>query len=214
MSVGRWLLALCLLGVVSSRVCLPADSDAGGTTREPGLAAHYYRDDDHWNGQWPDGVSVPKAKPADWTFTHYRYTRVEPVVNHLFIRSGWFSVRWKGSLDTAVADKRDVRATYKFYVWADDGCRLFIDGKEVISDWRACAENDPGSWRSATVTLDPGRHTIVVEYFQGQSLQSKDRDPIKLYWECADRKIAKQIIPDAQFTHTESDLKPEPGRKD
>jgi len=113
-----------------------------------------------------------------------------------------------------VAGKQDMEAAYVFRLWADDGCRLLIDGTVVIDDWRACAEDDPSATRSATVTLTPGRHAIVVEYFQGQSLATNDQDPAKLYWECSARGIERQIVPADNFFHTAEDLKPEPGRND
>jgi hypothetical protein len=303
----------------------------------PGLVAHYFEDPRNWDGAWPDQISVPRANPLDWTFSAYRYSRVEPVVNHLFIRRGWFSVRWTGLLDTAApaprscnavegeieinpansdlnefclvtADgaaltrdslvagfegysgqaraarfrpkgnanenrlvldgapyplrngvtyeigasrmtvclsnsgggkgcwrlslsavgatlscRRDASAVaadhaqrsgrssesrgsaeYRFYVLADDGCRLMIDGRTLIDDWRACSEKSPDALRSSPpVNLSDGVHAVTVEYFQGQSLPEGDNDPIALYWSCPERGIERQIMPPAVLWHTE-----------
>ena len=141
-------------------------------------------------------------------------------MNHQFIRRGWFSVRWQGWLDTAPGPQAGkgaadgAEAKYAFHLWADDGCRLFIDGQKLIDDWRPCAEDDPAAVRTASVSLKPGRHAIVIEYFQGQSLRKKDRDPIKLSWECPERKIPKQIVPASHFAHKREDLGAVPGRLD
>jgi hypothetical protein len=309
----------------------------------PGLVAHYFADGTNWNGAWPDEVSVPAADPSDSTFTKYEYSRVEPVINHLFIRKGWFSVRWTGYFDPGIsvtpapavvrgrininpnnsdqnefalvldsgqvitrdnlkkrrftghlgsarsvhvkpkgngnqngltvdgipypisnADTCDISSTnmtvrlyhekdkadgkgleawwieiaaedatisrgadapavptrapvpapeaanedpeFIFQVFADDGCRLFLDGKAIIDDWRACSEELPEASRTAEpVKLANGKHRIVVEYFQGQSLKDKDHDPIVVYWSCPSRNIQRQIVPATALSHGEGD---------
>jgi hypothetical protein len=45
----------------------------------------------------------------------------------------------------------------------------------------------------------------VVEYFQGQSLKGDDKDPMKLYWKCKERKIPLQIVPASHLYHTRKD---------
>ncbi|UUO04442.1 PA14 domain-containing protein [Blastopirellula sp. J2-11] len=52
---------------------------------------------------------------------------------------------------------------YEFYLISDDGSRLLIDGQEVVS-------NDgihPESTRNGKVHLSAGKHSIVVQYFDG-----------------------------------------------
>jgi hypothetical protein len=63
---------------------------------QPGLVAHYFRDPIEWDGNWKPRT-VPTVSSKDWTFRQYEYSRTEPV-NHLFVRRGWFSVRWVGYL--------------------------------------------------------------------------------------------------------------------
>ncbi len=178
-----------------------------------GLVAHYYQDPQYWGGNWPDDVSVPTVNAASWTFTTYAYSRVEPLINHLFIRNGWFSIRWVGYINVlpgatgGTNPDKDPNAPVEvgFDFWADDGARIFIDGKKVIDDWTACWQDLPRSHRKATVTLTPGYHPIVIEYFQGQSLQKDDADPAKLSWTIEGRR---EIVPASQFFHKEADLNP------
>jgi len=68
-----------------------------------------------------------------------------------------FSVRWTGKLippDTG---------TYHLFMAADDGCRVFIDGKAVIDHW----VESPGDPVGAAVDLVKGQsYNLRVEYFQ------------------------------------------------
>jgi hypothetical protein len=183
--------------------------------RDAGLVAHYFKDPTEWDGNWKEGTK-PTVDAVNWTFREYRFSRIEPLVNHSFIRRGWFSVRWVGSIDLAPgsSDKKDVKGLdipaegveVKFEFWADDGARLYVDGEKVIDDWRHCSDETPEAHRSATVKLTAGPHKIVIEYFQGESLQKDDKDPAKLYWSCEALKIKKQVVPAAHFSHTEADL--------
>lgn len=304
---------------------------------EPGLLAHYFSDPVNWGGNWPDTTNAPSVNPTDWTFSEYQYSRVEPVVNHEFVKRGWFSVRWTGFLDTrGTEDDRGVssavegtlninpnnstlnaftmklpggatitqddirrqgfngysgtvsqitvkpkgnsddnmltvdgapyplrnkeayditaavieaalcnqatngpaqpagqwwlrlatsnaviacnydrltpaveagpagegRSEYVFEIHADDGCRLYIDGKALIDDFVPCWEQSPRSLRrSPPVLLSDGLHEITVEYFQGQSLEGSDADPMRLYWACPRKNLPRQLVRPAHLFH-------------
>jgi hypothetical protein len=194
------------------------EGKADKTDPGAGLVAHYFKDPTEWDGKWKEGEK-PTVDPKEFTFREYRYSRVEPLINHLFIHSGWFSVRWVGYVkleagldDVKGKDKKDAAplgtepVEVTFELWMDDGARLFVDGQKLIDDWRACAETEADSHRKATVKLAPGPHRIVVEYFQGESLKAQDHDPAKLYWECPALGIKRKIISAAHFYHTDKDL--------
>jgi PA14 domain len=69
----------------------------------------------------------------------------------------WFAIRYTGSF--FIEEGGD----WNFRISSDDGAKLFIDGKPVIL-------NDgihPPREASAKVTLAPGDHDMVLEYFQG-----------------------------------------------
>jgi len=69
--------------------------------------------------------------------------------------TGW-SARWTGNID-APSD-----GTYTFSLSSDDGSRLYIDGKQVIDNWRDQATNT----ETATVTLTAGEHSVQLDYYQ------------------------------------------------
>ncbi len=197
------LLSILLPVVLPARV--NAQDDPAGGGRRTGLVAHYYRDVAHWGGLWPDTLSVPPADPRNHTFTEYRYSRIEPLVNHLFIRRGFFTIQWSGLLRVEPGqqpDREGEEADFLFEVWADDGCRLILNGEVLIDSWVPMAETKPESRRrSAPVRLAPGYHEIVIHYFQGQSLEKDDRDPMRLSWSCPERSIPWQVIPASHFFH-------------
>ncbi len=76
-------------------------------------------------------------------------------------RFEWFAVRYDGDVTV------DTAGTYAFRVLSDDGAKLYLDGKLV-------ADNDgthPPSSASGTVELQPGKHQLALEYFQGPRFQ-------------------------------------------
>jgi glucose/arabinose dehydrogenase/endonuclease YncB( thermonuclease family) len=67
-----------------------------------------------------------------------------------------FSVRWSGTHDFAEA------GDYTFTATADDGVRVWVDGKLVIDQWK-----DQGATTyTATVPLTAGEHQIKMEYYE------------------------------------------------
>ena len=72
-------------------------------------------------------------------------------------RFEWFGIEYK-------ADFRVKKSGhYKFRLLSDDGAKLFIDGKLVVDNDEL---HGPGSAYGET-DIDGGRHSIVVQYFQG-----------------------------------------------
>jgi beta-glucosidase len=69
-----------------------------------------------------------------------------------------FSVRWTGQLLAPVSGR------YELIVGANDGVRLFIDNREVLSGWESV---DRLTSRSAFVELEAGRaYDLRLEYFE------------------------------------------------
>jgi hypothetical protein len=179
---------------------------AGGAYKD-GLVAHYFKDIDEWGGVWT-GEEGPNIDATPYTFKEYAYSREEPLVNHQFIKRGWFSIRWVGYIEVPPGHNAgDDAVSVTFEMWMDDGARLYIDGDQIIGDWKPRWEKHRSSHRFGTLSLSPGHHRIIIEYFQGQSLQKDDKDPAKLYWTIPELGIKSQIVPASHFFHKNSDLK-------
>ncbi|MGL4650778.1 MAG: PA14 domain-containing protein, partial [Caldilineaceae bacterium] len=54
----------------------------------------------------------------------------------------------------------------RFIVEVDDGARLFVDGRLLIDSWIPQARNR----YEASINLDEGRHTVVLEYLERTSV--------------------------------------------
>jgi surface antigen len=82
------------------------------------------------------------------------------------LRGDSFSVRWTRSL-------RFAPGTYAFYAKADDGVRVWMDGKLIISGWK----DQPPTRYQHTRYVKSGMHHIKVEYYEhgGDAL-------VKFWW--------------------------------
>ncbi len=81
----------------------------------------------------------------------------------------WYSVRWTGRVTVPASGVKRIG------VEANDGYRLFLDGKLLIDDWE---KRSYGS-RLANVTLKPGTtHDLRLEYFE-----STGNARVKLIWD-------------------------------
>jgi hypothetical protein len=91
-----------------------------------------------------------------------------------------FSARWSGELEVDLTD------TYTFQITANNGFRLWLDGKPIIDFWN----NGTTSNRlSEPIELIGGdTHSIRMEYFEGE-----DTAIAQLFWESSTRE--QQIIP-------------------
>lgn len=97
--------------------------------------------------------------------TGLKFTRIDANVNfnwgenapHDSIGADNFSVRWTGTV------KPQYSESYTFYLNADDGVRLWIDGKLIIDKWKAQASE----LTSSPISLSSGQnYDIRIEYFE------------------------------------------------
>ena len=104
----------------------------------------------------------------------------------------WYSVRWTGTL-TAPA-----RGAHRLGVEANDGYRLWLDGKLLIDDWK----KQSFGVRLADVTLDPGSsHDLRLEYFE-----SAGNARVKLVWDAGADADWRPAIDSAVATARASDI--------
>lgn len=149
---------------------LPERSGGAGATRGNGLRGEYYQGKD---------------------FQRLRATRVDATVNFEWraarpapaVEADGFSVRWTGWFVPRES------GTHTFHVLADDGVRLWVDGRQLVDAWRG---QNPTEYFAA-MTLEAGRrYPIKMEFFEDTGDATA-----KLYWTCPGR--GKEIIPQAQL---------------
>ncbi|MCM8786031.1 MAG: PA14 domain-containing protein, partial [Candidatus Omnitrophica bacterium] len=97
-------------------------------------------------------------------FTEIKKTEISPFIyiDHELLyekigRKDMVAVKWIGDIYIEKDDK------YTFYTISDDGIRVIIDDKSIISNWTHHApKEDKGE-----IELKNGWHKILIEYFQG-----------------------------------------------
>ncbi|QDU93427.1 c-type cytochrome [Lignipirellula cremea] len=124
---------------------------------QAGLAYAYYE------GSWTnlpdfDGLTPVAAGAA------------EKIDVSLKKRGDRFALRFEGSLTV------DAPGNYRFWTKSDDGSRLLVDGKIIVNNDGVHAPAE----KTGEVKLEPGRHLVVVEYFEnagGEELAADFQPP-------------------------------------
>jgi len=125
---------------------------------------------------------------------------VLPSVNYTklpgaFPRKEYVAAQFYGSLHIRTQGK------YKFFLSSEDGSRLTLNGKRVITHDGTHGRSE--QW--AQVDLTPGMHAIAVDYFN-----VKGGAGVVLKWQGPDSNDVKAVIPSSAFT-TESPCHKEEG---
>lgn len=68
-----------------------------------------------------------------------------------------YSIRWKGKLIAPKTGK------YRFTLTADDGCRMFVDGKAIVNEWHVGGETD---YVGSIDMVEGHTYDLRVEYYQ------------------------------------------------
>lgn len=102
---------------------------------------------------------------SDTKFQNKVLSRNESVIQYNFgngsphskVPKDRFTVRWTGKLQAAKT------TDYTFYTITDDGVRLYLDGKQIIDEWRGMSPTE----HRATVRLEKGKtYSVVMEYVE------------------------------------------------
>mgnify|MGYP001036913194 CR=1 FL=1 len=146
----------------------------GGATPSPGgLTATYY------NGSNFETPVLTRTDPA----IDFNWAYGSPATG---VNSDRFSVRWTGQIEPVHASGSQ---SYTFYTTADDGVRLWVDGRLLIDNWT----NQSAATRSGTISLAAGRkYDIKLEYYDGTGAAT-----VKLEWQTSG--VSRQTIPGARL---------------
>jgi hypothetical protein len=139
-----------------------------------------------------DGLSATYYNNANFTGT--TATRVDATVNFNWgtgrpmsaIAPDSWSTRWTGQIVPQYTE------TYTFHATTDDGVRLWVDGKQIINNWKIQA----ATTTTGTVTLQAGKpHNIVMEYYENGGPAVA-----KLEWSSPSQ--ARQVVPTSALYST------------
>ncbi len=184
---------------------MPESLKAGYLGLDPAPAGLHDRVKEHT--EWPDyniaGISDPPPRAAKGSglygeyfdalaFEQRKATRTDPTINfnwgagspHSGISADTFSIRWTGWVQAKAS------ASYNFHLLADDGVRLWLDGKLIIDEWR---DQGATEFTSAPVRLLAGeKYDVKLEYYErtGGAV-------VELSWSAPG--LPKEIIPASQL---------------
>ncbi|HYO09684.1 MAG TPA: PA14 domain-containing protein [Tepidisphaeraceae bacterium] len=125
------------------------------------------------------GPSVTRVDPQ----VDFDWQSAAPVAG---IKPGTYSARWTGTIEPRFSE------TYTFHTTGNDGVRLWVNGRQLVDDWRKHA----ATTNTGTITLHAGeRYDIVMEYFQDSGTASA-----KLEW--SSRSQPREVVPASQLYPT------------
>jgi len=144
---------------------------------DPGLKAEYF------NNQELRGPAVTVRTDARIDFNWGRYNPTPELTGNNF------SVRWTGKL------KAPESGNYRLGFTADDGARLYVDGKLLVDAWAS----NPNKTVTKDIVLEGGRsYDLRMEYFQNNR-----ENVAKLVWSYP--RMSERMIEEAVKVTQDSD---------
>ena len=122
----------------------------------------------------------------------FNWGQTIPVMNGV---SRIFSMRWTGQIQPRYSE------TYTFATQEDDGMNLWVDGRQLVSDWQ---DHDLTA-RHGTIRLQAGRkYDIRVEYFNGprHARGSLGHAEVHLRWSSPSQP--QEIVPESALWQAKS----------
>jgi len=104
----------------------------------------------------------------------------------------YISARWQGKIRPPYDE------TYRFYLYADDGARLWIDKQLIVDGWEQCCNESWGAVNLSSTAF----HDMIVEY-----REIREEAYIELRW--SSDSIAKAIVP-STYLYYESEIRDSP----
>ena len=110
----------------------------------------------HWKGEYFNNrnLSGQAALVRNDTNVNFNWGGGSP--DGGCIPSDNFSVRWTRTMHFE-------RGAYRFRVAADDGVRLYVDGRRIIDAWW---DQGTTTYESGAIHLSGGNHTVKLEYYE------------------------------------------------
>jgi regulation of enolase protein 1 (concanavalin A-like superfamily) len=191
----------------------------GTTTYKPGVLeaakTYYWRVDefegpathkgDVWSfttGKVGGGVKGQYFKGMD--FNTLVLTRTDPQINFNWgdpggpdpvVGNDQFSARWTGEVEAAFTE------TYTFYASADDGVRLWIDGKQLVDAW---IDQGTTEYRGTIDLVAGNTYSLQMEYYENGGGAVAE-----LRW--SSPRTPKQLVPQAALSPPVKASGPNPG---
>jgi hypothetical protein len=136
--------------------CNSVTSDPNGWTQDVGpgsWTAEYW----NWGGSRPsfDSNNAFSGSPTQTT-TMANIAACSTSSPYTGVQADNFSARFTRTWTLSAPQ------TVTFLAGGDDGVRLRVNGTLILDNW----SDHSHQWRTATVTLPAGTHTIVFEYYE------------------------------------------------
>ena len=120
----------------------------------------------YWSNPTLSGAATLTREDADLNFDWYTGSPADslPADN--------FSARWTKYIDVSGGN-------YRFTATADDGIRVYVDGRLIIDQWY----DHPPQTFTADTTLSAGHHELMVEYYEhgGFAVAKVSYEPLTVF---------------------------------
>ena len=151
----------------------------------------------HERGQRDAAAARERHRPQRQLLRQFRSTNLKLTRTDATINFNWgngapdatiapdsFSARWTGFIQPLFSE------TYTIETYSDDGDRVWVNGQQLVNDWKA--QHGAGT-NSGTIALTAGvKYAITVEF-----MENSGGAGVQLYWSSPSQQ--RQIVPQTQL---------------